>query len=132
MGHWRSTIGWRLSIVALLGSTAPVAAHHSFSAVFDADAPIEIEGIVAELEWTNPHVWIQIDVENDNDSVRWAVELGSTNGLIRSGWSRNTVQAGDRIRITGYRALDGSNRGTVRTIVLADGRELSGSSALPD
>lgn len=110
---------------------APVTAHHSFSAVFDADAPVTLDGIVTEVEWTNPHVWIHLDVGDGSNAVHWAVELGSTNGLIRSGWSRSTVKVGDRIRVLGYRAKDGSTRGSVRSITVADGRELRGTSARP-
>lgn len=122
----------RLIVAAAVAASAPVLAHHSFSAVFDADSPIDISGTVTEVEWTNPHVWIRLDVGDGDDSVNWAVELGSTNGLIRSGWSRNTVRQGEQIRILGYRAKDGSARGSARSITLADGRTLSGSSALPN
>jgi hypothetical protein len=105
-------------------------AHHSFAAVFDAEIAVEKSGTVTEVEWMNPHAWIYIDVEGEDDEVvNWAFELGSPNGLIRRGWSRKSVKVGDAISIAGYRARDGSNRGNVKSIVLADGRELTGNSS---
>jgi hypothetical protein len=113
-----------------LTMTVSVNAHHSFAAVFDAKVPIEKSGTVTEVEWMNPHAWIYIDVEDEDGSVvNWAFELGSPNGLIRRGWSRQSVQIGDAISISGYRARDGSNRGNVKSIKLADGRELDGNSS---
>ncbi len=111
----------------------PAWGHHSFSAVFDEDSPVEITGTVTEVEWMNPHAWIYIDVEAGNgEVVNWAVELGSPNGLTRRGWSRNTVRIGEVISVSGYRARDGSTRGSVRSITLADGREMTGNSSRAD
>jgi hypothetical protein len=105
-------------------------AHHSFAAVFDAETSVEKTGTVTEVEWMNPHAWIYIDVEEeDGETNNWAFELGSPNGLIRRGWSRNTVKVGDVVSISGYRARDGSNRGNIKSITLADGRELTGNSS---
>lgn len=116
--------------MVFLGVDIPVWAHHSFSAVFDVNTPIEIIGAVTEIEWMNPHAWVYIDVEDGTaEVVNWAVELGSINGLIRRGWASNTIQIGDVISISGYRAKDGSTRGNVSSIKLADGREMSGSSS---
>lgn len=104
--------------------------HHSFSAVFDAESPVDKTGTVTEVEWMNPHAWIYIDVEDqDGETVNWAFELGSPNGLMRRGWTRNTVKIGDVISVSGYRARDGSNRGNIKSIKLADGRELTGNSS---
>ncbi len=113
-----------------LGLTDDARAHHSFSAVFDADSPIELTGVVTDVEWMNPHVWIYVDVAGAGEAVEgWAFELGSTTGLRRSGWSRDTVQAGDRITIAGYRAKDGSMRGNVSSITLDNGTTVSGNSS---
>jgi hypothetical protein len=114
----------------LLVAGIPANAHHSFAAVFDAEKPVEKSGTVTEVEWMNPHAWIYIDVESDDgEVVNWAFEIGSPNGLMRRGWTRKSVQVGDAISITGYHARDGSNRGNVKTIVLADGKELTGNSS---
>ena len=119
-----------LLITMLLSFGIPAWAHHSFSAVFDADSPVQANGIVTKVEWRNPHAWIYIDVEGENGNVvNWAFELGSPNGLRRRGWSRDTVKVGDVISVSGYRARDGSNRGNVASLTLADGRELTGNSS---
>lgn len=108
----------------------PVWAHHSFSAVFSADNPVEVSGTVTEVDWRNPHAWIYIDIETEDGRVEgWAFELGSPNGLRRRGWSRDSVKAGDVISVSGYRARDGSNRANVASIVFADGSELTGNSS---
>ena len=108
----------------------PVHAHHSFAAVFDVDTSVAVSGTVTKVEWMNPHAWIYIDVEDDDgESTNWAFELGSPNGLMRRGWNRKSVQVGDAISVAGYRARDGSNRGNVISIVLADGTELTGMSS---
>jgi hypothetical protein len=119
-----------LLATTLVGFGVPAWAHHSFSAVFDADSPIEASGTVTKVEWRNPHAWIYVDVEGDEGSaVTWAFELGSPNGLRRRGWSRTTVQVGDVINVSGYRARDGSNRANLASITLADGREMTGNSS---
>ena len=120
-------------ITMLVGGAIPAWAHHSFSAVFDADSPIEVSGSVTRVDWRNPHAWIYIDVEGDGKSVvSWAFEIGSTNGLRRSGWTRTTVEVGDVISVSGYRARDGSSRANLATITLADGREITGNSSRYD
>ena len=119
-----------LLATALLSLGFAVKAHHSFSAVFDAESPVEVTGTVTLVEWMNPHAWFYVDVEDENDElVNWAFEMGSPNGLRRRGWSRTTVNVGDVISISGYRARDGSSRGNVASITLADGRELTGNSS---
>jgi hypothetical protein len=119
-----------LLITMLVSFAIPAWAHHSFSAVFDADSPVEANGTVTKVEWRNPHAWIYIDVEvEDGTVVNWAFEIGSPNGLRRRGWSRNTVKVGDVISVSGYRARDGSNRANVASITLADGREMTGNSS---
>ena len=100
-------------------------AHHSFAAEFDADSPIDLTGIVTSVKWTNPHTFFYIDVENeDGDWENWALELGSPNGLMRRGWTRNSLQIGDTVNVTGSRARDGSLKGNARAVVLADGQQL--------
>jgi len=122
----------RLSVLlaaVVLGICVPVNAHHSFAAVFDVDSSIAVSGTVTKVEWMNPHAWIYIDVEDDDGgSENWAFELGSPNGLMRRGWTRKSVQVGDVVSVTGYLARDGSLRGNVRSIVLANGTELTGMS----
>ena len=109
--------------------TVPARAHHAFAAVFNGEDAIEISGTVVKLEWMNPHTWFYVDVENDGAKVQWALEMGSPNGLIRRGWSRKTLQIGQEVKITGYRAKDGTDMASVKTVVLANGQALSGASS---
>jgi hypothetical protein len=116
----------------LLGISVSSPAHHSFAAVFDVNVTVEVNGTVTDVEWMNPHAWIHLDVENaGGDIERWSFELGSPNGLIRRGWSRATIQPGDVISISGYRARDGSRRGNVVGVTLASGQRLDGMSSRP-
>ena len=99
----------------------PLMAHHSFSAEFDADQPIELTGGVTKIEWLNPHVWFFIDVSDEDGAVTsWGWEMGSPNGLMRNGWTRNSMKVGDIISVEGSAAKDGSNRANARVVILAE------------
>ncbi len=126
----RSCTGLLAALVTLLSLAAPASAHHAFAAVFDGEDAIEVTGTVVKLEWMNPHTWFYVEVENDDGSTaRWAFEMGSPNGLIRRGWSRKTLQVGHEVKISGYRAKDGTDMASAKTVAFADGRELSGASS---
>ena len=119
-----------VTTIGLLVIAISANGHHSFASVFDRESPINLTRTVTKVEWMNPHAWIYVDVEDDDgDSENWAFELGSPNGLMRRGWTRKSVQAGDSISVAGYRARDGSLRGNSKSIVLADGTELTGMSS---
>ena len=95
-------------------------AYHSFSAEFDADKPIKIAGIVTKVDWTNPHVWIYLNVKDDQGAVaNWGAELGPPHGLQRSGWQRDTLKIGEQVTVNGFLARNGSNRMNARTVTLA-------------
>ena len=107
---------------------ASASAHHSFSAVFDDDQPIEVTGTVTKVEWLNPHVWFWIDVEGEDGSVEnWAFEMGSPNRLQRYGWHQGSMPPGQIITVVGSRARDGSMKAAVDKVVLPGGRELFGA-----
>lgn len=116
-----------------VGAVGRAAAHHSFAAEFDANSPIEITGTVTKVEWANPHTFFYIDVQNaSGEYENWALELGSPNGLMRRGWTRNTLNFGDVVTVTGSRAKDGSFKGNARSVVLADGTRLFAGSSQPN
>jgi hypothetical protein len=126
--NMRKSGPFRICAVALPLLTIPALAHHSFSAVFDADRPVEFTGTVTRVEWFNPHVWFYLDVENDDGTVdNWALEMGSPNRLQRYGWHQGSLPPGQVITVTGSRARDGSLKAAVDTVVLDDGRELFGA-----
>jgi hypothetical protein len=105
-------------------------AHHSFAAEFDADSPIELTGTVTKVEWANPHTFFYIDVSEPTGKVdNWALELGSPNGLMRRGWTRNSMKIGDTVTVTGWRAKDGSFKGNARSVVMSTGQKLFAGSS---
>jgi len=113
---------------ALLGAALPAAAHHSFSAIFDAAKPVKVTGTVTRVEWMNPHTWIYLDVKNDAGTVeQWAFELGSPNRLMRFGWNQDSLQTGTAVTITGSRARDGSLKAAADKVTLPDGKQLFGA-----
>ena len=120
--------------LALVLASAPARAHHSFAAEFDANAPVELTGQVTKVEWTNPHAWFYIDVETEDGSVaNWGIELGSPNGLMRAGWTRNSMQMGDVVTVEGSQAKDGSNNANARSVTLAEtGQRLFAASSQPN
>ena len=118
-----------ITAAGLLVSAAPVLAHHSFSAEFDAKQPVKLTGTVTRLDWANPHAWLYIDVKDETGKVtNWGLELGGPNALMRLGWSRNSLKPGDTITAEGTRAKDGSSVVNARSITLNGKRMFAGSS----
>jgi hypothetical protein len=125
----------RLSLahVAAVAAFCPVAAghaHHSFSAEYDRDKPVELTGTVAKVEWTNPHARIYLDVEDaDGRVVTWDFELGPPNGLMRQGWTRNSLRPGHVVRINGFLSKDQPHVANARSVFLPDGRQVFAGSS---
>ena len=113
-------------VAALLTlATTPGWAHHSFAAEFDARQPVNFRGTVTRMQWTNPHVWIHVDVTQPDGAVeKWAIEAGTPNVLFRRGFTKESLAAGTEIIVDGYRAKDGSRRANGRNITFTDGRTL--------
>jgi len=114
-----------------LAATAPLSAHHAFSAEFDATKAIRLTGALTKIEWTNPHSYFYVDVKEDDGSlVHWTCEAGSPGALSRQGFKRGSLKLGDTVVIDGYRAKDGSHLIDARRVTLPDGRVVSGASAV--
>jgi hypothetical protein len=114
----------------LLISGLPALAHHSFAAEYDANKKVEVSGTVTKVEWTNPHAHFYVDVKDaDGKVANWNFELASPNMLIRNGWSRLSLRAGDKVTVNAAVAKDGTNTASASTIKLADGRTLGFLSA---
>jgi hypothetical protein len=111
-----------------LAASITASAHHSFSAIFDEDRPIEVTGTVTKVEWMNPHVWFWVDVEREDGSIEsWAFEMGSPNRLQRYGWHQGSMPEGQTITVVGSRARDGTMKAAVETVVLLGGQTLFGA-----
>jgi Family of unknown function (DUF6152) len=106
-------------------------AHHSFAAEFDADKPLKMKGVVTKIEWSNPHTYFYVDVtEPDGKVVNWGMEMGSPNGLMRAGWTRNTMKVGDEVTVEGSQAKDGALVGNARAVTLLEtGKRLFAASS---
>ena len=111
---------------ACLLAAIPGMSHHSFAAVFDINRPIDLSGTVTRLEWTNPHAWIHIDVEDaDGNTEAWSVELLGINSLLKQGWSPGILTPGDVIQVAGFGARDGSNAANASVVtIVSTGEQL--------
>jgi hypothetical protein len=112
-------------VVALAATGASLFAHHAFSAEFDAKKPVKFTGTVTKMEWTNPHVWLHMDVKTPDGKVEsWAFEAGTPNNLFRRGFTRQALLPGTVVVVEGYQAKDGTRRANGRDLTLPDGRTL--------
>ena len=99
-----------LAGLALLAGADRVFAHHSFSATYDSSQKVEIQGVVKEFVWRNPHSFMRIDVTDKDGTVKtWALEWGSTNDLTQAQITRTTLKPGDKLVVTGEAARDNSS-----------------------
>lgn len=109
--------------LSLCGSQA--LAHHSFTAEYDRNQPVTLHGTITRVEWTNPHAMLYMEVpETGGRIATWEFELGSPNGLMKTGWTRYTIKRGDQITVRGFRARDGSNLVNASAVILADGKSV--------
>ena len=115
---------------ALLATAVPIAAHHSFAAEYDRTRTITVTGSVTKLEWTNPHARVYVlGADETGKTQEWDFELGPPNGLMRNGWRRDSLKAGHKVTVEGFRSKTSTVVANARSVKLADGRQvLAGSS----
>lgn len=101
-----------VAAVAMFGGLQSALAHHSY-AMFDRGQRLELTGTVSKFDWRNPHVFIYVEVpdENTGEVVEWAVETGSRNMLRRMGWSHLSLQEGDVVELVVNPRVDGEAGG---------------------
>lgn len=130
--HARFAAGAAALTFLLLTAAPAVVAHHSFAAEFDASKSFKLTGLVTKVEWQNPHTFFYIDVTDAATAkvTNWAMELGSPNGLMRAGWTRNTLKVGDIVAVEGSLARSGEPLGNARVVILSStGKRLFAASS---
>ena len=108
----------------ILLAPAAVLAHHAYTAEFDTTKPVKLTGVLTRLEWSNPHIWIYLDVKDDQGKVtNWGFSASPPGMLTRRGITKNSLKTGEVLTISGHRAKDGSNNASGNIVTKADGRE---------
>src|SRR6266852_7810264 len=112
-------------VLSSLVAALPLLAHHSFAAEFDREQPFKVSGAVNKIEWTNPHIWIYVDVkEADGKVTTWAFQGGPPSYLSRAGWNKTDLKQGDTVSVQGFKAKDGSHHAAGGAVTLPDGRRI--------
>jgi hypothetical protein len=123
-------LGIAVAGFGLLVGALPALAHHSFAAEFDANKRVNLTGTVTKVEWLNPHIWIYLDAKDENGKItKWQCEGGAPNSLVRNGWTREALKAGDEVTIQGSLAKDATNTCNASQVRLPDGRRVFAASS---
>ena len=118
-------------LFAVLAVASSAWAHHSF-AMFDLDKEVTLEGAVKDVQWANPHVWLEVDVADGNGgTTKWSFEMGTTGMLTRAGWKSSTLKVGDRVKVVCNPLRSGDPSGRLVTVTLPDGRVLGPGGPAP-
>jgi hypothetical protein len=120
--RWIDSVG--VLAVGVLLLAAPMAQAHHSASMFEDTKVVELRGVVKQLQWTNPHIWLQVVVEDGEGKKEWSLEGGSPNALSRSGWRRSMFNQGDSITVRFRPMKDGSPAGLFVAAKLADGTTL--------
>jgi hypothetical protein len=119
------------AVLVIAGLSIPSWAHHSFAAEYDSKKPVKLTGAVTKIDWSNPHVYFFIDVEDESGHVaNWAFEMGAPGALKGSGWTRTSMKIGDLVTVEGTQAKDGGTHANARAVTLTTtGQRLGAASS---
>jgi hypothetical protein len=120
-----------IGLTAVLFAAQPALAHHSF-ANFDLTRDITLVGTIKEVQFTNPHVWLQVTVsDGKGGQTEWSIEAGAPGMLLRTGWKLNTLRPGDAVTVVTHPAKSGDANGSLIRVTLPDGRTLGPGGPAP-
>jgi len=121
----RSLRNFIYSFAVLLLMELPSLAHHSFAAEYDASKPVTLKGVIARVEWTNPHIRFYMDVKSpDGKTARWEISGPSVNALTRNGAKKGSLKIGEGVTVEGFLARDVKNLANMKIVKSADGKIL--------
>jgi len=103
---------------------SPALAHHSFS-MFDRDKTITLNGTVKQLEWTNPHSWLYVMVDENGKTIEYPLEMQAIGQSVKNGWKQDSVKPGDKVSAVIHPLRSGSHGGQLLYVTLSDGRKLA-------
>lgn len=108
-----------LAVLTVVAASMPSWAHHSFAAEYDSKKTVKLTGAVTKIDWSNPHVYFYIDVEDEAGHVaNWAFEMGAPGALRNTGWTRTSMKIGDVVTVEGTQAKDGGTHANARSVTL--------------
>jgi hypothetical protein len=121
-----------ITVLGVMLLAASAVAHHAFSAEFDQDKPVLLEGALTKADWMNPHAWIYIDVKSaDGKVANWAVEMGPPSALLRRGWKKSSMQVGVILKVEGFAAKNGKEFANATNVTMPDGTKVFVGSEEP-
>ena len=116
----------RAVLFGLLIGAVPLSGHHSFAAEYDGDKPVTVTGVVAKIDWMNPHIYFYVDVKDEKGVTQWKFEGYPPNMLVRQGWKRDvTMKVGDTVKVFGWRARLNPTQAASRDVTFANGTKLN-------
>ena len=121
--------GFGLAVGLTVATTPSAFAHHSFSAMYDANKPVRLTGKLVKVEWTNPHSYFHLEVKGANGQTSvWACEGAGPGALNRRGFAKGDIKVGDTLIVDGYLAKTGAKIIDARRITLPTGKVVAGGT----